>query len=97
MAFFGGKDAREGREGGTKIPNDLASHIHQLSSLQSLPNANQAQELLSRASKAVFPLLQRRKWKIGHLTEFYPPNPSLHGLNINKGSVIKVRLRTSER
>jgi DNA-dependent metalloprotease WSS1 len=97
MSYFGVGGEKGGRESGRRNSNDFTDHILQISHLETLPNSNEAQNLLSRAARAVLPLLQRRKWKIGHLTEFYPNNPSLHGLNINQGYMIKVRLRTSER
>lgn len=57
----------------------------------------EAKELLYRIAKVVIPLLQRRKWKIKLLNEFYPNNPSLHGLNVNQGERIQIRLRDSNK
>jgi hypothetical protein len=78
------------------LPDPYWSHS-EISSLKNIPRQDEAKELIHRAANAVTPLLQRRKWRIIHLTEFYPKNPSLHGLNINHGSMIKIRLRTPER
>jgi hypothetical protein len=69
----------------------------EISSLPNIPRQDEGKELIHRAANAVTPLLQRRKLRIIHLTEFYPKNPSLHGLNINHGVMIKIRLRTPER
>lgn len=82
---------------GGNISDGFPQEIIKVSHLQNLIRANDAKNLLYRAGKAVGPLLQRRKWKIYHLTEFYPNNSSLHGLNVNQGQVIKIRLRTPER
>ncbi len=50
-------------------------------------------KLLSKASRMVQPIMVRRKWKVPKLSEFYPTNPRLLGLNINRGQEIKIRCR----
>ena len=40
---------------------------------------DKAKELLKRAAEAVKPVMAKRKWKVHHLSEFYPPAPQLLG------------------
>ncbi|KAI9289548.1 ras family-domain-containing protein [Umbelopsis sp. AD052] len=42
----------------------------------------------------VAPIMKKRGWKVKQLAEFYPSNPSLLGLNVNKGYRIDIRLRS---
>lgn len=37
--------------------------------------------------------MRRRRWTVVQLSEFYPKNPRLYGLNVNKGQHVKLRLR----
>ncbi|KAL1919316.1 uncharacterized protein VTP21DRAFT_2009 [Calcarisporiella thermophila] len=55
----------------------------------------EAQSILKRIASQVKPIMKRRGWRIGALSEFYPKNPNLMGLNVNKGQEIKLRLRYS--
>jgi hypothetical protein len=38
-------------------------------------------------------VLGSRGWNVGVVSEFFPKNPSLLGLNVNRGREIKLRLR----
>lgn len=73
------------------------NEIEVINYLKNMNKSEEAKELLYRIAKVVQPLLQRRKWKIKYLNEFYPNNSSLHGLNINRGYTIKIRLRSPEK
>lgn len=42
-------------------------------------------------------VLRNRGWKVGAVTEFYPKNANLLGLNVNRGHLIKIRLRTAHK
>lgn len=50
-------------------------------------------QLLERAAQEVLPVMQQRSWHVRLLQEFYPTQEGLLGVNINRGSAIKVRLR----
>jgi len=56
-------------------------------------NSNEARAILKRVTKQVQPLMKRRQWRVKLVREFYPKNPSLLGLNVNRGVEVKVRLR----
>jgi hypothetical protein len=49
---------------------------------------------LQSMCKEIEPILLRRKWVVHSLEEFYPNNPALLGLNVNRGRSIKIRCRT---
>lgn len=68
-------------------------HIGSVVVIKKLSDSDKALKLLRQAANIVSPLLERRKWKIKVLTEFFPANESLLGLNVNKGHTVKVRLR----
>jgi len=55
---------------------------------------SKAKELLARAAEAVKPVMAKRKWRVHHLSEFYPPAPQLLGLNHNHGQKVEIRLRS---
>lgn len=73
------------------------AHIGNVKVVKQHPNTDAAMSLLRQCANIVSPLLERKKWKIGVLTEFYPSDQCLHGLNINRGQTIKVRLRCPSR
>mmetsp|Transcript_9029 Transcript_9029/g.16943 ORF Transcript_9029/g.16943 Transcript_9029/m.16943 type:complete len:158 (-) Transcript_9029:1041-1514(-) len=75
---------------------DCTSRIHAIKVLKKYPKEKESMELLQRAGNIVTPTLERRGWQVKLLTEFYPDNVGLLGLNVNRGQTIKVRLRTSE-
>ncbi|KAH9486391.1 DNA-dependent metalloprotease WSS1 [Psilocybe cubensis] len=56
-------------------------------------DADKALHLLQRVASLVKPILRKRGWVIPVLSEFYPENPNLYGLNENKGQQILLRLR----
>lgn len=49
--------------------------------------------LFDQICRQIQPILEKRKWKVGELAEFYPSDPCLLGLNINRGTKIQVRCR----
>ena len=49
--------------------------------------------MLRKIASLVKPIMRQRGWKVGVLTEFYPEERNLLGLNINKGERICLRLR----
>jgi len=56
-----------------------------------------AQRYMEEMKRRAIPLLRRRGWVIGELREFYPKDPHLLGLNVNKGQKIFVRMRSPRR
>ncbi|KAI1425151.1 WLM-domain-containing protein [Xylaria sp. FL1777] len=63
------------------------------SHLADLPRAADALHTLKKVASLVKPLMRARGWKVGQLTEFYPSQPNLLGLNVNRGQRICLRLR----
>ncbi|KAI8896166.1 WLM domain-containing protein [Globomyces pollinis-pini] len=68
-------------------------HIKTITPLKRQNNTAQALELLEKLSNHVFPIMKNRQWKVDVLTEMYPTNPNLLGLNVNRGKAIRIRLR----
>eukprot|EP00730_Choanoeca_flexa_P005283 TRINITY_DN11918_c0_g2_i7.p2 TRINITY_DN11918_c0_g2~~TRINITY_DN11918_c0_g2_i7.p2 ORF type:complete len:186 (+),score=27.28 TRINITY_DN11918_c0_g2_i7:161-718(+) len=64
-----------------------------IKALQRYDDQQRAQELLERAAKQVLPIMAKRSWKVTLLVEFFPNNPNLLGLNVNRTQKICVRLR----
>ncbi|KAJ2766498.1 hypothetical protein IWQ57_004335 [Coemansia nantahalensis] len=63
--------------------------------LKRRPGAEQALELLQRVAAQVRPIMHQRGWRVGLLREFYPKAANLHGLNVNHGAEIRLRLRSA--
>ncbi|KAJ3695384.1 hypothetical protein LUZ60_000761 [Juncus effusus] len=61
------------------------------------PGEEEARAVLDKIAKQVQPIMRRRKWRVKRLSEFYPKNPALLGLNVNKGVEVKLRLRRHNR
>lgn len=69
------------------------SSIKQISSLKRYSDREHALDILHQMVKAVAPLIHEYNFRVGLLCEMYPKNPSLLGLNVNKGQKILIRLR----
>ena len=63
--------------------------------MAALPHAAAAERLLQRLAQQVGPLMRRKGWRVGQLTEFLPRNGSLEGQNFANGKEIRIRLRDS--
>ncbi|KAG0192116.1 hypothetical protein DFQ28_010115 [Apophysomyces sp. BC1034] len=69
--------------------------------LKKKKNSDEALKLLKRVASQSFaipqilPIVRKRGWKVRELCEFFPENPNLLGLNVNRGLKIKLRLRPS--
>lgn len=59
------------------------------------PHTEQAKELMRKVCVGLFPIMKREGWEIVHLTEFYPFEDRLWGLNFQQGKTILIRLRDS--
>ncbi|KAF2754094.1 WLM-domain-containing protein [Pseudovirgaria hyperparasitica] len=76
---------------------EIDAHFDAYEHLQGFPREDEALHLLRRAASLVKPIMRKRGWKIGTLAEFYPDDPHLQGLNINKTQRIFLRLRSGHR
>ncbi|KAJ1815860.1 hypothetical protein LPJ56_002542 [Coemansia sp. RSA 2599] len=72
--------------------NELVGSVH---ALKRRRNPEKALELLHRIAAQVRPIMEKRGWRVGTLREFFPGNPNLLGLNVNRGQEIRIRLRPS--
>ncbi|KAL9107251.1 MAG: hypothetical protein Q9187_008452, partial [Circinaria calcarea] len=57
------------------------------------PREAEALQTLRKVASLVKPIMRQRGWTVGILTEFFPPEKNLLGLNWNKGQKICLRLR----
>ncbi|SPO07693.1 related to WSS1 Protein involved in sister chromatid separation and segregation [Cephalotrichum gorgonifer] len=63
------------------------------SHLKGLPRSDEALLRLKKIASMTKPVMRNRGWKLPILAEFFPAQPNLLGLNVNRGSKICVRLR----
>lgn len=68
-------------------------NFHNISTIGQKNDYN-ARELLKKAARMVQPIMIKKKWSVPQLSEFYPNNKRLLGLNINAGEEIKIRCRS---
>ena len=57
------------------------------------PRESEALHMLRKIASLVKPIMRQRGWHVGVLTEFYPEERNLLGLNVNRGERICLRLR----
>ncbi|KAL9099588.1 MAG: hypothetical protein Q9163_004932 [Psora crenata] len=67
----------------------IAEYQHE----KSRPREAEALHMLRKIASLVKPIMRQRGWRVGVLTEFYPEERNLLGLNINRGERICLRLR----
>ncbi|KAI5462138.1 WLM domain-containing protein [Mariannaea sp. PMI_226] len=67
----------------------VLSYVH----LAKFPRANEALHTLRKVASMVKPIMRARSWKVGELAEFFPDQPNLLGLNVDRGRKICLRLR----
>jgi hypothetical protein len=72
---------------------DLDNHFGAYYHLAHLQRADEALFALRKAASCVKPLMRKRGWRVGILSEFLPDQPNLLGLNTNRGEHIQLRLR----
>jgi hypothetical protein len=75
------------------MPRDIDPLIFEFTHIKHLPREHEALHILKRIASLVKPLMRARGWTVGTLSEFYPDQANLLGLNVNKGQQILVRLR----
>lgn len=56
-------------------------------------NSDQAKELLTKIYRYVLPIMKKHNFRVKTLSEFFPKNPNLLGINVNRGTKISIRLR----
>ncbi|KAI9759620.1 MAG: hypothetical protein M4579_002188 [Chaenotheca gracillima] len=67
--------------------------ISNFSHLKDKSRGTEALKSLQKIASLVKPLMRQRGWRVGTLTEFYPQQKNLLGLNWNRGQEICLRLR----
>ncbi|KAE9966969.1 hypothetical protein EG328_008503 [Venturia inaequalis] len=72
---------------------DLDNHFGEYVHLKQLPREAEALTTLRKAASCVKPIMRKRGWRVGTLSEFLPEDSSLWGLNIDHGRQINLRLR----
>lgn len=77
------------RRPGTELDPLVTEYQHD----QHRPRAAEALLSLRKIASLVKPIMRQRNWRVGVLTEFYPQESNLLGLNINRGQKICLRLR----
>lgn len=75
------------------MSNWIKSYTH----LKDRPHGDKALELLQRIASLVMPIMRARGWVLPVLSEFFPSNPGLLGMNVNHGQKIYIRLRHAHR
>ncbi|TVY73134.1 DNA-dependent metalloprotease WSS1 [Lachnellula suecica] len=73
--------------------SEIDALVREYSHLKDLPREKEALHTLKKIASLVKPIMRARNWKVGVLTEFYPTESNLLGLNVNKGQKICLRLR----
>lgn len=69
------------------------SRVSKIASLKRRDDKETARRILHEVATKVAPILNEANLKVGMLSEMYPKNEGLLGLNINKGQKILLRLR----
>lgn len=57
------------------------------------PHTDRAKEVMRRVCTELSPIMKREGWTVHHLTEFYPFEEDLRGLNSQQGRTVLLRLR----
>jgi hypothetical protein len=65
--------------------------IPHIKALARHPQRDEAQALLLRLSNQILPILTQRQFRVKQLLEFFPKNPQLLGMNVNRGFKIYIR------
>ncbi|TFK26690.1 WLM-domain-containing protein [Coprinopsis marcescibilis] len=67
--------------------------VLKITHLKGRPNEVHALDLLKKTVSLVKPIMRKHGWVLPELSEFFPDNPNLLGLNVNAGQKILIRLR----
>ncbi len=79
------RDRRESRE--------LDPLVDSFTHLKEMDRQDEALHYLKRLASLVKPVMRARGWKVKYLSEMYPEQANLLGLNVNRGERILIRLR----
>jgi hypothetical protein len=74
-------------------PTELEPLFGRFVHLADRPRADEALKTLQKLASVVKPLMRTRNWYVGQLTEFYPKETVLLGLNVRTGQEIEIRVR----
>ncbi|KAL2436724.1 hypothetical protein ABEF95_013523 [Exophiala dermatitidis] len=74
-------------------PMELDPLVDRFQHLSGKSRAGEALQMLRKIASMVKPIMRQRNWRVGILTEFYPSEHNLLGLNVNQGEKICLRLR----
>ncbi|KAI3391641.1 hypothetical protein diail_7009 [Diaporthe ilicicola] len=74
-------------------PRELDALVLSYTHLKNLPRQDDALRTLQKIASLVKPIMRARGWKVSQLSEFYPDQHNLLGLNVNRGQKILLRLR----
>ncbi|EPS66710.1 zinc ion binding protein, partial [Genlisea aurea] len=69
------------------------SKVWEIRALKRKPREEEARKILDRIAKQVQPIMARHNWRVKMLSEFWPKNGALLGLNVGSGIHVKLRLR----
>ncbi|OAP63515.1 hypothetical protein AYL99_02742 [Fonsecaea erecta] len=72
---------------------ELDPLVDQFQHLSTKRRANEALHILKKTASIVKPIMRIRNWRVGMLCEFFPEDPNLLGLNVDRGAKIYLRLR----
>lgn len=67
--------------------------VQSFTHLEDMPEPGRALTMLKRVASLVKPIMRKHGWVLPVLSEFFPENPGLLGLNLNGGEQILLRLR----
>ncbi|KAI5477341.1 hypothetical protein MNV49_006483 [Pseudohyphozyma bogoriensis] len=70
-----------------------AGEVGEITVLKSKPKSADALALLKKIHHLTKPIMKKHGWYLPTLSEFFPTNPNLLGININGGHKICIRLR----
>ncbi|GAA5927428.1 uncharacterized protein JCM15063_005896 [Sporobolomyces koalae] len=73
-----------------------AGEVDEMTVLKSQPDSDKALQLLKTIHTRVKPIMVAHGWNLPILSEFFPTNPNLLGINVNRGQKICLRLRPQE-
>jgi len=59
--------------------------VHDIVTMGKHPNDAEAKQMLTKIAKQVQPIMRKRSWRVPRLSEFFPANANLLGLNIGGG------------
>ncbi|KAL6248986.1 hypothetical protein RBB50_004049 [Rhinocladiella similis] len=74
-------------------PSELDPLVDEFQHLSEKSRPREALQMLQKIASMVKPIMRQRNWRVGVLTEFYPRESNLLGLNVNGGEKICLRLR----